>query len=404
MLYLKLLGHYYKDGLFSDSETPIVKEATLGNKGTIRLHSDKEDTLYVVHEDLANVPSYVKDEFKNCMYTSGALIYEALSKDIIEFPWWTKITVVPNYEKHNYIIYWPIEKDDYDKLVDMDGKLGTLYRYLEVQELVKASCAKQLAIKRDYMNDLCPVDDRPTDIMYQAPNGAVNLSVKGTTISASDVACDCRDVLEYNRPFTVDDLSTNISYPVDNRILGLDGELNQNETKGKEKENMNNLFGNLRVGKAGSNYSITYFGTVAYKGKTWYNNTVYDCQGMTIDLDLLYLVPTSEINSGDIIEKDGVAYHVNSVADGKLEVVNLVTSKEETLLPGGPFGMTLYSKVYNPMGGMGAKDNNLGNMLLMQSLLGNKGGDNSMLVAMMMMQGGFTFPAMKLPETPAKRK
>ena len=47
---------------------------------------------------------------------------------------------------------------------------------------------------------------------------------------------------------------------------------------------MNNLFGNLRVGKAGSNYSITYFGTVAYKGKTWYNNTVYDCQGMTIDL------------------------------------------------------------------------------------------------------------------------
>lgn len=40
----------------------------------------------------------------------------------------------------------------------------------------------------------------------------------------------------------------------------------------------------------------------------------------------------------------------------------------------------------------------------MQSLLGNKGGDNSMLVAMMMMQGGFTFPAMKLPEIPAKRK
>lgn len=76
---------------------------------------------------------------------------------------------------------------------------------------------------------------------------------------------------------------------------------------------------------------------------------------MTIDLDLLYLVPTSEINSGDIIEKDGVAYHVNSVADGKLGVVNLVTSKEETLLPGGPFGMTLYSKVYNPMGGMEQK-------------------------------------------------
>lgn len=86
MLYLKLLGHYYKDGLFSDSRTPIVKEVTLGNKGTLRLHSDKEDTLYVVHEDLANIPNYIKDEFRCCNYTSGALIYEALSKDIIEFP------------------------------------------------------------------------------------------------------------------------------------------------------------------------------------------------------------------------------------------------------------------------------------------------------------------------------
>lgn len=378
MLYLKLLGHYYKDGLFSDSETPIVKEATLGNKGTIRLHSDKEDTLYVVHEDLANVPKHVKEEFKNSNYTSGALIYEALSQDIIEFPWAAKIIVEPTSELCGllysyYTIYWPITIDEYAELKKMDGKLGTWYIDFEIRKPIRT-------------------------------NDVVNISVKGNTISATNVACDCRDVLEYNRPFAVDDDSIYISYQAADRILGLDGELNQNQTKGKEKENMNNLFGNLRVGKAGSNYSITYFGTVAYKGKTWYNNTVYDCQGMTIDLDLLYLVPTSEINSGDIIEKDGVTYHVNSVADGKLEVVNLVTSKEETLLPGGPFGMTLYSKVYNPMGGMGAKDNNLGNMLLMQSLLGNKGGDNSMLVAMMMMQGGFTFPAMKLPEAPAKRK
>lgn len=366
MLYLKLLGHYYKDGLFSDSETPTVKEATLGNKGTIRLHSDKEDTLYIVHEDLANVPSYVKDEFKNKKYTSGALIYEALSQDIIEFPWAAKIIVEPTSQLCGllysyYTIYWPVTVDEYAELKKMDGKLGTWYRDFEIPNPLKVS--ESVLTSNNYI-----------------------------------------DTLTYNRPFTIDDCATSISYITADRILGLDGQLNQNETKGKEKENMNNLFGNLRVGKAGSNYSITYFGTVAYKGKTWYNNTVYDCQGMTIDLDLLYLVPTSEINSGDIIEKDGVAYYVNSVADGKLEVVNLVTSKEETLLPGGPFGMTLYSKVYNPMGGMGAKDNNLGNMLLMQSLLGNKGGDNSMLVAMMMMQGGFTFPAMRLPEAPAKRK
>ena len=396
MLYLKLLGHYYKDGLFSNSETPIVQDFTLGNKGTIRIHSDKEDTLYVVHEDLSNVPSHIKDEFKNRMYTSGALIYEALLKGIIEFPRTAKIVVRPTSELCgpyllHYTIYWPIEIDKLEELKKMDGKLGSWYRDVEIWD-------------------------------YIATNDVANLSVKGKTLSASDVygtavlsASDvyglsaCDDISNQVCTTTVD--CSDVSFCVNGKkvlVSDIDDRLtrleNQNETKGKEKENMNNLFGNLRVGKAGSSYSITYFGTVAYKGKTWYNNTVYDCQGMTIDLDLLYLVPTSEINSGDIIEKDGDAYHVNSVADGKLEVVNLVTSKEETLLPGGPFGMTLYSKVYNPMGGMGAKDNNLGNMLLMQSLLGNKGGDNSMLVAMMMMQGGFTFPAMKLPEAPAKRK
>ena len=384
MLYLKLLGRYYKDGLFSDSETPIVEEITLGNTGTIRLHSNKQDTLYIMHEDLSNVPKYIKDEFKNCKYTSGALIYEALSKGTIEFPRAEKITIVPRSEacglNQYYLIYWPIEVDELEELKKMDGKLGTWYRDFEIPTTL------------------------PTNYLQEQ-----TLSVKDEICSGKDVYCV--STLSADKAFSSIGFSSGASYYVNDRTISIsdiDDRLtrleNQNQTKGKEKENMNNLFGNLRVGKAGSNYSITYFGTVAYKGKTWYNNTVYDCQGMTIDLDLLYLVPTSEISSGDIIEKDGTAYHVNSVADGKLEVVNLVTSKEETLLPGGPFGMTLYSKVYNPMGGMGAKDNNLGNMLLMQSLLGNKGGDNSMLVAMMMMQGGFTFPAMKLPEAPAKRK
>jgi hypothetical protein len=396
MLYLKLLGRYYKDGLFSDSETPIVEEITLGNTGTIRLHSNKQDTLYVMHEDLSNVPKYIKDVFKNCRYTSGALIYEALSKGTIEFPRAEKITVVPRSEacglNQYYLIYWPIEVDELEELRKMDGKLGEWYRDFEIPTIIPDNWPQEQA-----------------------------LSVQGKILTASDVyeskVLSASDVYGLSAcDFISNPDAMSLCGSIDFGTSGWDSasdiitksnltfKFNNEKEQGKEKENMNNLFGNLRVGKAGSNYSITYFGTVAYKGKTWYNNTVYDCQGMTIDLDLLYLVPTSEINSGDIIEKDGVAYHVNSVADGKLEVVNLVTSKEETLLPGGPFGMTLYSKVYNPMGGMGAKDNNLGNMLLMQSLLGNKGGDNSMLVAMMMMQGGFTFPAMKLPEAPAKRK
>ena len=43
-------------------------------------------------------------------------------------------------------------------------------------------------------------------------------------------------------------------------------------------------------------------------------------------------------------------------------------------------------------------ENAFGNMLMMQALMGNgNGGDNGMLLAMMMMQGGFKFPTFEMP-------
>lgn len=234
MLYLKLLGHYYIDGLFDDSETPIVTDITLGHKGTIRLHSNKQDSLYVMHEDLSNVPKYIKDEFKNCKYTSGALIYEALSKGVVKLPRAAKMVVVPRGEVCSlspyYLIYWPIEVDELEELRKMDGKLGTWYRDFEIPTTLPDNWAQ---------------DPTLTAIDASIFNSGVYIGNPGASSLITD---------------------SNWTFKFDNE-----------KEQGKEKENMNNLFGNLRVGKAGSNYSITYFGTVAYKGKTWYNNTVYDC-------------------------------------------------------------------------------------------------------------------------------
>lgn len=171
------------------------------------------------------------------------------------------------------------------------------------------------------------------------------------------------------------------------------------EEKKEGQNKMANLFGNIKVGKAGANYSITYFGTVAYKGKTYYNNTIYDAQGMTINFDMLYLVPSTEVKKGDIIDKDGKAYYVLETNNGVVKCINLEDGKEENLVPGGPFGMTMYSKLFNPMGQMQG-ENSFGNILMMQALCGNDGygsGDNSMLLAMMMMQGGFKFPTFQMP-------
>ena len=137
----------------------------------------------------------------------------------------------------------------------------------------------------------------------------------------------------------------------------------------------------------------------AYKGKTYYNNTIYDAQGMTINFDMLYLVPSTEVKKGDIIDKDGKAYYVLETNNGVVKCINLEDGKEENLVPGGPFGMTMYSKLFNPMGQMQG-ENSFGNILMMQALCGNDGygsGDNSMLLAMMMMQGGFKFPTFQMP-------
>ena len=176
-----------------------------------------------------------------------------------------------------------------------------------------------------------------------------------------------------------------------------------NKTKKKEGQNkMANLFGDIKVGKAGSKYSLTYFGTIAYEGKTYLKDKIFDATGMTINFDMLYLVPSAEVKAGDIIDKNGKAYYVKGVSNGVVNAIDLVAGTEENLVPGGPFGMTMYSKIFNPMGNM-AGDNSFGNMLMMQALMGDDnygGGNNGMLLAMMMMQGGFKFPTFEMPTVP----
>lgn len=165
--------------------------------------------------------------------------------------------------------------------------------------------------------------------------------------------------------------------------------------------NNNNLFGNLRTGQAGSNYAITYFGGIAFKGKTYYNGKIFEADGLTFPFDMLYFIPATEVKKNDIIEKDGIAYHITDVdKSGTITAINLVNGKEETLIPGGPFGMSMYSKLFNPFGQMKG-DNAFGNMMLMQAMFNGDGGsNNAMMMAMLMSQGGFQLPSFQMPAMP----
>lgn len=165
--------------------------------------------------------------------------------------------------------------------------------------------------------------------------------------------------------------------------------------------NNNNLFGNLRTGQAGSNYAITYFGGIAFKGKTYYKGKIFEADGLTFPFDMLYFVPATEVKKDDIIEKDGIAYHITDVdKSGTITAINLVNGKEETLIPGGPFGMSMYSKLFNPFGQMKG-DNAFGNMMLMQAMFNGDGGsNNAIMMAMLMSQGGFQLPSFQMPAMP----
>ena len=411
MKYIKLLGHYYKDGYFgkcSNDKRPIVEDITLGNPGTIRIHSDQGDTLYVYHDTLSNTPEYIKKIFENGNYTNGAVVYSALDDYDLDYPDEAEVIIIPhtNYNisgpnEIHYDIYWPYDLDE-----DPLPARGRIYDSREIS--------------------IYP--------LYTATNDGINLTTSGKVLSASDIygskglsandvygfsnevynltSNDCIADLTYARPYTVNDCTGDISFQVNDRtvsISDLDYRLtsleNQNKTKGKENNfmNLNNLFGNLRVGKAGRDYAITYYGTVSYKGKTYYQGQIYEVDGLTLPLDYLFFVPSNTVAVGDVISKNDTAYYVTKVNTNGIEAVNLETGTVENLLAGGPFGMTMYSKLFNPMGNM--VNGNIGNLLLMQSLMGdNKGGDNNLLMAMMFMgNGGFNF---QLPNfiTPAQPK
>jgi len=400
MKYIKLLGHYYRDGYFgkcSNDKRPIVEDVSLGHPGTIKITSDQGDTLYVYHNGLSNAPEYIKKTFENGTYTNGAVIYNALENDDdFYYPDEAELIIIPqtNYKLNgpneiHYDIYWPYDLDE-DPISIYDR--GRIYDSKEI----------------------------PTYPLYTATNDGVNLTTSGKVLSASDVygmtTLSASDVYGLTSPlyatavgssdvsFYINDRTVSIS-DIDDRLTRLE---NQNQTKGKENKfmNLNNLFGNLRVGKAGRDYAITYYGTVSYKGKTYYQGQIYEVDGLTLPLDYLFFVPSNTVAVGDVISKNDTAYYITKVNTNGIEAVNLETGTVDNLLAGGPFGMTMYSKLFNPMGNM--VNGNIGNLLLMQSLMGdNKGGDNSLLMAMMFMgNGGFNFqlPTFTAPQTPAQPK
>lgn len=198
-------------------------------------------------------------------------------------------------------------------------------------------------------------------------------------------------------------------------------EENKEEEKVKEETNM---FSNLgsSFGKIGSDQFRLSINGLAVKGKdgkyiTFNPETrelVEVTTGFFDDMkDLLFLMPTTELEVGDIIIHQNKPYYITVSKDNVVKGIDFEDAIESTLVPKtNVFGMTYYTKVFNCLGTnnilgtdiasnpmmayalMGGKDFDLSKIMMFQALSGQGKGiadfseNPIMLMALMSNENG----------------
>lgn len=337
---------------------------------TVRIDLENEQRLYGVYAALPKVP---KDVFEQIKDTVPNFVPADKLKSEVE-----------NYNLYNCAI----RSSHIPQVYLLD------FYYAISEDTMTDNNLKDLADSLTWTKDSC------VSATYAIND--MNKALRNTTATIDTWKDVIVDYNGYdNHSYDSCSISTNSSNDVHiHGNLYVDGEIKNTKRTEEERKDtsMSNIFGNIRTGEAGSKYAITYFGGIAFNGKTYHQGRIFEAQGMTFPFKMLYLIPSTSVAVNDIIEKEGVAYHVTAVeSTGTITAVNLLTGKEENIVPGGPFGMTMYSKLFNPFGSMQG-DNAFGNMMLMQAMSGGAGdAGNAMMMAMMMSQGGFKLPTFQMP-------
>ena len=198
-------------------------------------------------------------------------------------------------------------------------------------------------------------------------------------------------------------------------------EENQEEKKVKEETNM---FSNLgsSFGKIGSDQFRLSINGLAVKGKdgkyVTFNPETRELVEVTTGFfddmkDLLFLMPTTELEVGDIIIHQNKPYYITVSKDNVVKGIDFEDAIESTLVPKtNVFGMKYYTKVFNCLGTnnilgtdiasnpmmayalMGGKDFDLSKIMMFQALSGQGKGiadfseNPIMLMALMSNENG----------------
>ena len=175
-------------------------------------------------------------------------------------------------------------------------------------------------------------------------------------------------------------------------------------TKEEEKEETNNMFSELgsSFGKINTNQFRLSINGLAVKGKdgkyVTFNPETHELVEVTTGFfdemkDLLFIMPATELEVGDIILHQNKPYYITSVREGNVKGIDFEEAVENTLIPRtNVFGIKYYTKVFNCLGTnnilgsdmtsnpmmayalMGGKDFDLSKVMMFQALSGQGNG------------------------------
>lgn len=258
----------------------------------------------------------------------------------------------------------------YVKLPVRSGELSMKIVGLSIQD-----------IKIEQADSLTPSDDEWWEQLKKIDRCSGDRKITGV-----GYASDCSKT-DNAPPLSIDQI-------LDDYATGVNDYFKQKQKPKKENKNMNlgtNLFKDLSFGKASSSFALSFDNHITFNGKYYADGSLNDACGLTLDLDgLLYVMPTQELKTGDIIYKKGVdAYYYDGTS-----YISLTTGQKAEYVPTKVFGMTFYSVVKNLAGNMfgadASKNNPMANML--PFLLLDRDGDNDDLLKFMLLsQGNFNF-------------
>jgi len=179
----------------------------------------------------------------------------------------------------------------------------------------------------------------------------------------------------------------------------------------KENTSMENLFGNLGFGKLQDyRFKLSMNGIAVEQPNGKYvvynkdNNEFIDVSNTLFDIkDALFLLPAVEVNPGDTVIHERKPYYITDTANGEIKAVSYEDCTQTVLIPKSTmFGIKYFNKVYSMFGDnfaatgdlfsnpmilmalMDGKNNDLSQLMLLNSLNNGDLGSNPMALAMML--------------------